>query len=96
MKKRIIIGDIHGNKEWKQIVKRHDDADEFIFVGDYLDPYRKGKRQVEDLQKCAENFKKIINFKAENRDRVTLLLGNHDYHYLPNVSAFETCSRYDR
>lgn len=96
MKKRVIIGDIHGNKDWKDIVKKHDDADEFIFVGDYLDPYGKGKREIEKLNKCAENFKKIVNFKAENRDRVTLLIGNHDYHYLPNVSAFEACSRYDK
>jgi predicted phosphodiesterase len=96
MKKRVIIGDVHGNKGWKQIVKRHDDADEFIFVGDYLDPYGTSQRRVEDLLKCADNFKKIVKFKRENPDRVTLLIGNHDYHYLPNVSAFEACSRYDK
>ena len=37
--KYILIGDIHGRTQWKKIVEKEKDADKFIFLGDYFDPY---------------------------------------------------------
>lgn len=77
MKKRniIVIGDIHGRSNWKQIVEQNPHADLFIFIGDYFDSFDIGS--AEQLY----NFNEIINFKKEFPDKVILLIGNHDYHY---------------
>lgn len=77
-RKLIIIPDIHGRSFWRDAVKRNPGA-EFIFLGDYLDPYPDEGYTDEDSVKGLED---IIRFKKENQDRVTLLWGNHDLHYL--------------
>ena len=51
-----------------------------IFLGDYFDS-RDGI-SIGDQQK---NFDDILKFKELNTDKVKLLFGNHDYHYLPHV-----------
>jgi len=33
MSKVVYIGDIHGRDVWKEIVKKHSDADTFVFIG---------------------------------------------------------------
>lgn len=80
MKQIIVIGDIHGRNTWKEIVAKHPNA-HFVFVGDYFDSF--------DISVIIQmhNFNEIVAFKKENPDNVTLLLGNHDYHYLPNSGA---------
>lgn len=82
MKKKIIaIGDIHGRDVWRKIP----DADRVVFVGDYFDS-RSGISGVAQL----ENFFDICHYKMENPEKVVLLLGNHDYHYLRGVSESYT------
>ena len=77
--KIIAIGDIHGRDYWKQIVAQEQDADKFIFVGDYFDSFTvKGIDQI-------NNFLDIIEFKKTSKASVILLLGNHDYHYYPGI-----------
>jgi len=79
--KLVAIGDIHGRDIWKQIVaKEHDDTDEFVFVGDYFDSFTvKGPDQI-------NNFLDIIEFRNTSiYHKVTLLIGNHDYHYYPGI-----------
>jgi hypothetical protein len=80
--KLIAIGDIHGRDIWKQIVAKEHDADEFVFVGDYFDSFTvKGVDQI-------NNFLDIIDFKKQSPKttaKVTLLIGNHDYHYYPGI-----------
>ena len=79
--KLVAIGDIHGRDIWKQIVaKEHDDTDEFVFVGDYFDSFTvKGLDQI-------NNFLDIIDFRNTSiYHKVTLLIGNHDYHYYPGI-----------
>jgi predicted phosphodiesterase len=73
----IIIGDIHGRSLWKIIAQRHPD-DEIILVGDYFD-----SKEEYDAHAQIKNFNEIIAFKRANPNRVTLLFGNHDFHYLP-------------
>lgn len=79
MKKIIFIGDIHGLTIWEKIVEDNDDANHFVFVGDYLDSFT-----ISGLDQL-QNIKNIIKFKEKNPNKVTLLLGNHDYHYWPSV-----------
>jgi hydrogenase maturation factor len=77
--KLVAIGDIHGRNIWKQIIAQEQDADEFVFVGDYFDSFTiKGPDQI-------NNFLDIIEFKEQSKIPVTLLIGNHDHHYYPGV-----------
>lgn len=75
--KIIAIGDTHGRVLWKEIVQKEQDAEKIIFIGDYFD-----SRDNISTDEEIENFKEILEFKKNNMDRVVLLLGNHDFHYL--------------
>lgn len=92
--KIIAIGDIHGNDLWKKIIDQNKDADKFIFVGDYLDS-RENITSDEQLK----NFVEIINLKVKEPEKYEVLLGNHDYHYLPyvheNYSGFQSHMKFD-
>lgn len=73
----IAIGDIHGRPTWKDIVNNHpEDVDKWVFIGDYFDSFDIG------VQDQINNFLDIIEFKKNNMDKVDLLIGNHDFHYL--------------
>lgn len=78
-----IIGDIHGRRCWKNLV-REDSVN--IFVGDYFDPYE----YIPQEERIA-NFQDILDFKRQHPETV-LLYGNHDLHYL---IADEHYSRYE-
>ena len=56
-----------------------------IFLGDYLDPYAHENISQEE---ALANFKEIIAFKQANKDRVTLLIGNHEIHYIDTFYKF--------
>ena len=77
--KLVAIGDIHGRDYWKQIIEQEQDANVFVFVGDYFDSFTiKGPDQI-------NNFLDIIEFKKQSKVPVILLIGNHDYHYYPGI-----------
>ena len=77
--KLVAIGDIHGRDYWKQIIDQEQDADMFVFVGDYFDSFTiKGPDQI-------NNFLDIVEFKKQSKVPVILLIGNHDYHYYPGI-----------
>jgi predicted MPP superfamily phosphohydrolase len=68
------ISDVHGESLWKKAVER--DSDLFVFLGDYWDSFFvTHKNQI-------SNFEDILLFAENNKDKVKLLLGNHDIHYL--------------
>lgn len=83
--KLIAIGDIHGRDIWKEIVNQ--EFDKCVFIGDYFDSFDiPGDVQL-------NNFLDIIEFKKNNVDKVVLLIGNHDFHYLDfneHYSGFQT------
>lgn len=74
--KIICIGDIHGRTIWKQIVEKEADADKIIFLGDYFDSFDISG----DIQ--LQNFNNILQFKDVNPEKVVLLYGNHEQHYI--------------
>lgn len=84
--KLIAIGDIHGRNCWQNL--RDVECDFFIFTGDYFDAY-------EDISTDEEiiNFLRILKFKREFPEKVILLFGNHDFHYLKNST--QMYSRYN-
>lgn len=92
-KQILIIPDVHGRTFWKKAINKFPKNEfpnmEIIFLGDYLDPYT----GYEDINKeqAYENFKEILEV-AQNDERITLLIGNHDWHYFVNL---DTC-RIDR
>ena len=74
----VIIPDIHGRDFWREAVRLRPDA-ELVFLGDYLDPY---PHEQISRDTAFKGLQDIIAFKEAHPDRVTLLLGNHDLHYL--------------
>lgn len=84
----IALGDTHGRSKWKEIVDGEKDADKIIFIGDYFDDKNGGYSASQQI----ENFKEIVELKRNNPDKVILLIGNHDFHYLNGV--YEKYSSY--
>ena len=86
--KTVVIGDIHGRSTWKLIVNI-EKPDRVIFIGDYFDSY--DLLAVEQMY----NFNEIIEYKEksisregtlqEHKTEVIMLIGNHDYHYYPEI-----------
>ncbi len=81
----LVIGDTHGRPTWKRLVR--EPWDRVVFLGDYFDSY-------EDFSPAEQlyNFNEIIAFRDEAPDRTTLLVGNHDYHYVTpgeNYSGYQ-------
>ena len=78
----VSCGDIHGRTIWKDIVgKELESSDRIIFIGDYFDTH-----YDETPEQQLSNFNEIVKFKKDNMDKVILLIGNHDMHYLSDVN----------
>ena len=71
----IAIGDVHGRDAWKQA--NINEADRVIFLGDYTD----NRYEFSD-EEIYQNLEEIIKLKRSRPNKVVLLLGNHDAHYL--------------
>lgn len=82
----IAIGDTHGRNDWKKIIEIEKDlVDTIIFIGDYFDTHD----QISPVEQIY-NFLEIIKFKKKilkkGKQKVIILIGNHDYHYLPGIN----------
>ncbi len=88
--KIIAVGDIHGRTIWQDIAEKEQDFNQFIFMGDYFDP-------IEDIamDEVILNFSRIIKFKQQHGNKVTLLFGNHDFHYLKSIKEFYNRYNFD-
>ena len=75
----IIIPDVHGRRFWIKPVKEHLGKEHIVFLGDYLDPYRDENIPEEVV---FSRFQDILTLKKNHPNDITLLLGNHDLHYL--------------
>lgn len=88
MGKCIVIPDVHGRSFWREAVKELDGQAKVVFLGDYVDPYRREGILPEE---ALAGLEEIIDLKKKYPDRVVLLLGNHDLGYLdPDIN---TCRR---
>jgi len=79
IKNTIIIPDLHGRTFWKEAVPYVEAGVPCLFLGDYVDPYP--IEGIGDLD-ALKNLREVLAFAQAHRDRVTLLLGNHDLSYL--------------
>ena len=64
--KIIVIGDIHGEEIWKNIVEKYPTC-KYIFLGDYCDPYNVIHEDdvIANLQKIIENFEFTKTYRQE-------------------------------
>lgn len=85
----IVIGDVHGLTNWQDIVNSHPNH-RIVFLGDYCDPYE----CMED-EDVVDNLWNIISCKKLYPERIVLLLGNHDMHYLFDEEHFRCGSRFN-
>lgn len=75
----VVFPDIYGRDFWRQPAQEYAGKEHIIFLGDYPDPYR----DEEILpSKAFRGLRDILKLKIVHPDDVTLLLGNHDLHYL--------------
>lgn len=81
----IVIPDLHGNPIWKEIVSQKKYR-KIVFLGDYFDSRNINICIDDELN----NFAEILKFREENSDRVILLCGNHDLHYLSGVFSMSS------
>jgi hypothetical protein len=88
MSKILIVPDVHGRAFWHRALELVDQVDQIVFLGDYLDPY---SHEGISFDLALEEFNKILEFKKEYPDLITLLVGNHDMHYI--IEDFMDCSR---
>jgi predicted phosphodiesterase len=78
----IVLGDTHGRLNWKDIVaKELESSDKIVFIGDYFDTHG----DISPEQQLS-NFNEIVAYKRANMDKVVMLIGNHDYHYMSLVN----------
>jgi len=83
--KTAIIGDVHGRPFWKKVIDREYNAQRYIFVGDYFDNVKY------NTDEQIYNFQHIIAYKMTHPEKeVVMLIGNHDYHYFPEVGNTNT------
>lgn len=85
--KVLIVPDIHGERHLLPTLSEIDSVDKVVFLGDYLDSfYVKGAEQLEVLQE-------VIEIKKAHEDKVNLLIGNHELHY---IYGRYICSGYNK
>lgn len=89
--KVLVIPDVHCRIFWKEAIKKADEFDKVIFLGDYVDPYSDESVEMEDPVIALEN---VIDTKLTLGDKCVLLLANHDCHYIWN--DIERSSRYNK
>lgn len=73
--KILVISDVHHRPLYREMVDKQN-PDKVIFIGDYFDNYHG------DSMTGVKNFIDILNFRDEDPNKVVLLTGNHDFHYL--------------
>lgn len=91
--KVLVLGDTHGRTAWEKIVA-NESFDKIIFIGDYVDTHE----DITPLQQKL-NLENILKYVRENKDKVVMLLGNHDFHYLrysmEEYSRYQSVMQYD-
>lgn len=91
----LIIPDVHGRQFWKEPLKEGPDQwEKIVFLGDYIDPY---PAEGITSEEAIEVLKEIVSLKKLWKDKIVLLMGNHDFGYMPDFykTGCDPCSRYD-
>lgn len=76
MKKRIVLGDTHGNFHAIETIYNNEQPDSVILLGDYCDSFT---FNTSDVVNCWDNIQKL---KSNHHGEFYTLMGNHDWHYI--------------
>lgn len=77
MKKRLILGDIHGHIDFVKDIYEYETPTDVIILGDYCDSF---KLKAENIAYC---FNELLQLKSNHKHgEFHLLIGNHDLHYM--------------
>ena len=85
--KRIVLGDTHGHFDNVFDIINKENADVTILLGDYMDSF------IIKPEAMASGMKKLLKKKRKLGDKLVLLMGNHDFHY---IHPMERYSGYNR
>lgn len=85
--KILIVPDIHGRQFYKEPVDYvlNNTDSTIVFLGDYLDPYPDEfkKNEFNNVKRNAiSQLEELFELKSKYKDRIILLLGNHDVGYI--------------
>ncbi len=81
----LFVGDIHGHDQWHQpVADALAKSCHVVFIGDYFDSF------TEDGITIYDNMTDILELKKKYPDRITLLLGNHEYVYMMGSKVAST------
>lgn len=80
MKNVLFVGDTHGLDVIDTIKEGLKNFYDIVCCGDYVDSFFVPAREQ------LYNLNNLCVIARENKDRITLLLGNHDYSYLYGLS----------
>lgn len=77
MRKRLVLGDIHGHDEFVCDIYNKELPDDIIILGDYCDSFTKTSKEI---KLCWDT---LLDMKEHHKNgEFHLLIGNHDLHYL--------------
>lgn len=87
MKKRLVLGDVHGHIEQVKYAYEKENPDEVIILGDYFDSFVvKPTQQMECMY--AINAMRKIHEGIYGKGTFITVMGNHDFHYLTNFEKY--------
>lgn len=87
MKKRIVLGDTHGNFQPIESIYNIEQPDEVILLGDYCDSF---SFKTQDIVKCWDNIQEL---KQKHHGEFRILMGNHDWHYIHSLEKYSGYSQ---
>lgn len=87
MKKRLILGDVHGHIEQVKYAYEKEQPDQVIILGDYVDSF---VVKPEEQKKCLDELLKMHRYHCmeHGKDSFIMLMGNHDFHYIYNIERY--------
>lgn len=88
MKKRLVIGDIHGKYNVVADIYRKENPDAVILLGDYCDGFDKTSNDTVTCWNSLQKLKKEHNERNEHNGEFIMLLGNHDWHYVNPLERY--------
>lgn len=79
--KIFVVPDVHQTEHWRKAKEVIDTVDKVVILGDYFDSHESDPYYPAG-EEAAFNLLDIIAFKKQYPEKVDILVGNHDLHYI--------------
>jgi predicted phosphodiesterase len=76
--KILVISDVHGTNYWKSAIEKVNNYNHIVQMGDWFDDWTNDWDKVDQIK----NLEEALLFQKEYKDKVHILIGNHDIAYL--------------